>query len=139
MPPVGIPRLPFVPDPLRRIRVPDDIGDVTSVGLEADPGEAGMTRDAVERIWRSVERLYRSGVHPAIQLCLRREGHVVLDRAIGHARGNGPRDSRDGLHVDPVSTFTPFVIYSAAKAVTAVVAHMLDERRLIHIDDRVCE
>ncbi|MCP9489381.1 MAG: beta-lactamase family protein [Solirubrobacteraceae bacterium MAG38_C4-C5] len=33
-----------------------------------------MDRDGVERIWRGVEGLYRSGVHPAIQLCLRREG-----------------------------------------------------------------
>jgi CubicO group peptidase (beta-lactamase class C family) len=135
---VPIPRLPLVPDPLRRIRVPDDIASVTSVGAEADPRDGGMTRDDVERVWRSIERLYRSGVHPAIQLCLRRDGHVVLDRAIGHASGNGPGDKR-GTPAVPATTETPFAIFSSSKAITAVVAHMLDERRLIHLGDRVCE
>jgi CubicO group peptidase (beta-lactamase class C family) len=36
-------------------------------------------------------------------------------------------------------TETPFVIFSAAKAMTATVAHLLDERGHFHIDDRVCE
>ncbi len=30
------------------------------------------------------------GMHPAIQVCLRRNGKVILDRAIGHGWGNGP-------------------------------------------------
>jgi CubicO group peptidase (beta-lactamase class C family) len=34
---------------------------------------------------------------------------------------------------------TPFCISSASKAVTAVVAHLLAERGLIQIDDRVCD
>src|SRR3954453_23073450 len=87
-----------------------------------------MTREAVETIWEAAERVYRSGVHPALQLCLRREGVVVLDRTIGHAR-------RDEL----ATPETPFVIYSASKAITAVVAHLLDERGLIHLGDRVAE
>lgn len=112
-----VPRPPVGPDPLRRVKVPRDLATVTSVGEEDDPRAGGMDRDGVERIWRGVEGLYRSGVHPAIQLCLRREGRVVLDRAIGHAR--------PGV---PVTTGTPFLIYSAAKAVTAMVAHLLDQR-----------
>lgn len=140
MPRAPIPRLPLVPDPFRRIRVPDDLAAVTAAqtSLEADPRDVGMTRASVERIWRGVERLYRSGMHPAIALCLRRDGQVVLDRAIGHASGNGPRDDGEVSKV-PVTPDTPFVIFSAAKAVTAMVAHLLDERRLIHVGDRVCE
>jgi CubicO group peptidase (beta-lactamase class C family) len=135
-----VPRLPLVPDPLRRARVPRSLETVTSVReeWEVDPVEAGMTRDGVERIWSNVERLYRSGIHPAIQLCVRREGQVVIDRAIGHARGNGPDDPEDAPKV-PATPETPFVIYSAAKAVTATLAHLLDQRGLIHIDDRVSE
>jgi hypothetical protein len=83
------------PDPLRRVKVPRDLGPLITVGKESDPREAGMTRHAVERIWESVEKLYRSGMHPAIALCLRRQGVVVIDRAIGHARGNGPGDPED--------------------------------------------
>ena len=133
-----VPRLPFVPDPLRRVHVPRDLGAITAIGPEVDPAVGGMTRDGVERIWQAVERLYRSGVHPAIQLCLRRDGEVVLNRAIGHARGNGPGDDRDETPV-PVTTETPFVIYSAAKAVTATVAHLLDQQGKLHIADRVVE
>ena len=138
MPSIPIPRLPLVPDPLRRARVPRDLDSVTSFGEEVDPRDAGMTTDAVERIWSAIERLYRSGVHPAIALCLRREGYVVLDRAIGHARGNGPGDP-EGEPRELATPETPFVIFSASKAITAMVAHLLDERHLIHIDDRVCE
>jgi CubicO group peptidase (beta-lactamase class C family) len=82
--------------------------------------------------------LYRSGVHPAIQVCLRRNGHVVLDRAIGHASGNGPRDSRDTPKT-LAEPGTPFCVYSASKAITAVVVHLLDERRALHIGDRVSD
>src|SRR4051794_32640757 len=88
-----------------------------------------MSRDQVESIWASAERLYRSGMHPALQLCLRRRGQVVLDRALGHAKLGGPL----------AGTETPFVLFSASKAVTAVVAHLLDERGLIHLEDRVSE
>jgi CubicO group peptidase (beta-lactamase class C family) len=126
--PVGIPRPPVGPDPLRRIDIPSDLASVTTIGVEADPREGGMTREAVETIWEAAERVYRSGVHPALQLCLRREGVVVLDRTIGHAE--------PGVLA---TCETPFVIYSASKAITAVVAHLLDERGLIHLADRVAE
>jgi CubicO group peptidase (beta-lactamase class C family) len=134
----GIPRLPFVPDPLRRIKVPKDLEPLTSVADEVDPADGGMTRDSVEAIWAAVERLYRSGVHPAITVCVRREGAVVLDRAIGHERGNGPGDPDDAVRV-PARPETPFTIYSASKAIAATVAHILDGEGAIHLGDRVSE
>jgi CubicO group peptidase (beta-lactamase class C family) len=134
-----VPRLPLLGDPLRRIRVPASLEEVTSIGPEeVDAAEVGLPAGAVEQIWGGVERLYRSGMHPAIALCLRRQGEVVLDRAIGHARGNGPRDPADGPK-RLATPETPFVIYSASKAMTAMVVHLLDQRGLLHIDDRVCE
>ena len=134
-----IPRLPLVPDPLRRIRVPRDLGSVTARSDEASDLEAlGMTPVGIERIWARVERLYRSGFYPAIALCVRREGEVVLDRAIGHARGNGPADRKDSVRT-PVTPQTPFVIFSASKVMTTVVTHLLEERGLLHVGDRVCE
>lgn len=136
--PLQIPRLPIGPDPLRRIRVPKDLDEITDVGAEVDPADAGMTRDQVERMWAAVRRLYRSGVHPAVQLTVRRNGLVVLDRAIGHARGNGPGDGSEVPKV-PVTTQTPFVIFSTSKAITAMVAHLLDQRGELHVHDRVAE
>ena len=133
-----VPRLPLVPDPLRRIRVGDDLEAVTTVGREEpDPAVAGMRRESVRAIWDATVRLYRTGFYPAVTLCVMREGRVVLDRALGHARGNGPGE--DGVDAIPATPDTPFVIFSASKAVTATVAHLLDERGVIHLQDRVAE
>jgi CubicO group peptidase (beta-lactamase class C family) len=111
---------------------------VTTVGAEEEPSAGGLDEETVEHIWEGAMDLYKSGVHPGLQLCLRRNGKVLLDRAIGHARGNGPADSEDTPKV-PMTTETPACIYSASKAVTAMIIHLLDERRLLHIGDRVSE
>src|SRR5688500_3791196 len=95
----SIPRLPFVPDLLRRSRIPHDLASVTTVGEEERAGDGGLSDEMVDHIWEAATDLYRSGVHPALQLCLRRQGHVLLDRAIGHAHGNGPRDPEDAEKV----------------------------------------
>lgn len=127
-----------VPDPLRRARIPRDLDAVTAVADEADPTTVGMSVDNVEAIWESVRNLYRSGIHPAISLCVRREGEVVLDRAIGHARGNGPGDPQGGPSVQATPE-TPFCIFSASKGTTATLVHLLDERGLLHIGDPIAE
>ena len=133
-----IPRLPLIGDPLRRIRLPDDLDAATVAGPEADPTSVGLEPETIEQIWEAGLDLYRSGVHPALQLCLRREGAVVLDRAIGHARGNAPGANGDEPAV-AVSTDTPFCIYSTSKAVTAMVVHMLQDRGALEISDRVAD
>lgn len=133
-----MPRLPLVPDPLRRIRVPKDLDAVTTTAAEEDPTDVGMTRDNVEAIWESARNLYRTGVHPALTMCVRRHGAVVLDRAIGHARGNGPGDSADAEKV-LVTPETPLCIFSASKGVTAALIHLLDERGVLHVGDPVAE
>jgi CubicO group peptidase (beta-lactamase class C family) len=133
-----VPRLPLVPDPLRRIHVRRDLASITTTGPEADPAAVGLDSKSVEKIWRAARDLYRSGVHPALQLCLRRHGEVVVDRAIGHARGNGPSDGRDSERV-LATPDTPFCVFSASKAVTAMVVHKLHERGLLDISDRVAQ
>lgn len=119
-------------------RVPQSLASVTSVADEVDPRSVGVEREAITRIWHAAESLYRSGIHPAIQLCVRRKGEVILDRAIGHASGNGPDDPPNGKKV-VVTPETPFNLFSASKAVTAMVVHLLDQERLLHLDDPVCE
>ncbi len=135
---VSIPRVPGVPDPLRRIRVPGDLDSITTVG-EEEPAAAGdWDDDSVDRIWHSATDLYRSRVHPALQICVRRHGAVVLNRAIGHARGNGPRDDGDSEKV-AATPETPYCVYSASKAITAFVVHMLIERGVLDLDDPVAK
>lgn len=132
----SVPRVSGLPDPLRRIRLPDDLDSVTTMGNEADALCVGMSDEAVARIWDGAVALYRSGVHPAVQVCVRRDGEVVLDRAIGHARGNGPHDEPDADSVKATPQ-TPFLIYSGSKAITAFVVHRLDESGTLSIEDRV--
>jgi len=123
-----------------RCRVPEVLEEVTTIRGEREvkPRSLGVDAKAVERVWKAVERLYRSGIHPAIQLCVRRRGRVLIDRAIGHARGNGPGDP-DGAPKELARPDTPFNIFSASKAVTAMVIHWLDQRNLLRLDDPVCE
>lgn len=125
-------------DPFRRVWVPRDLATVTRVGDETPGIDVGLPSDAVERIWSEVEDLYRQGIHPAIALCLRRDGEVVLDRTIGHVRGNGPTDTR-ATPKEVATPATPFCIASASKAVTAMVVHLLDQRGELHVGDRVAE
>lgn len=112
-----------------------DLDAVTAVGAEA---HSGIDRVSVERIWQAVRHWYQAGMHPAIQLCLRHNGRIILDRAIGHGWGNGPADPPDAQQI-PVSTDTPFCVYSTAKAITTTVVHMLAERGFFSLDDRVCD
>jgi CubicO group peptidase (beta-lactamase class C family) len=125
-----------VPDPLRRVHVPRDLKSITTGAGEEDAEAVGMTERQVDRIWAAARDLYKSGVHPAVQLCLRREGRIVLNRAIGHARGNGPEDSRDTPKV-AATPDTPFCVYSTSKGISAMVIHLLQERGALDIQDRV--
>jgi len=123
-----------------RARVPADLDAVTRIRWEAEvaPPEVGVAPEARDRIWEAVRRLYGSGIHPAIGLCVRRDGAVLLDRTIGHVRGNGPRDAPDAPKI-VCSPDSPFGTLSASKAITAMMIHLLDQQNLIRLDDHVCE
>jgi CubicO group peptidase (beta-lactamase class C family) len=114
------------------------LAEVTSVSPEeVDPRSVDVDPAGVEAIWEGAQLLYRSGVHPALQLCVRRHGEVILDRALGHTRGNGPSDPPNARRVRATPE-TPFNIFSASKAITATVVHLLVERGEIDLDERAC-
>ncbi|MFZ1862868.1 MAG: serine hydrolase domain-containing protein [Polyangiales bacterium] len=103
---------------------------------ETDPRAVGLEKDAVDQIWASVVRFYKTGLHPAIALCVRRRGEIILDRAIGHARGNSPQDPEDA----PLVQATPDTLYnffSGSKTVTAMLIHLLQEAEQLHVDEPV--
>jgi CubicO group peptidase (beta-lactamase class C family) len=133
-----LPRLPLIPDPLGRIHVPRDLEQITTVADEVPPESVGLTERKVEQIWSAARGLFRSGVHPTLQLCVRRHGEVVIDRAIGHARGNGPNDDR-GTPKALATTETPFCVFSTSKGITAMVIHLLEERGALSIFDKVTD
>jgi CubicO group peptidase (beta-lactamase class C family) len=117
----------------RRCWVPTDPESVTSRGLENGADAAA------EQIWNDVVALYRSGMHPGIQVCIRHEGEVVVDRAIGFARGNLPGRWVDRDTALPMTVDTPVNLFSAAKAVSAMVVHKLEEMGAFGLDDRVAD
>lgn len=119
------------------IQVSRDLAAVTSFDprRETRSQDVDLIPEAAQKIWRSVEALYRSGLHPGIALTVRRRGRVILDRAIGHARGNGPEDV-DQPQV-PLRPDTPICLFSASKAITAMLAHKLVEQGKLRLDERV--
>lgn len=134
--------LRLVPAPLRRrlldgAEVPADLASVTTIARDEEhpPGSVGMTRDGVDAIWRAAERLYATGMHPGISLVLRRHGKVVLKRAIGHARGNGPDDLGEAPRL--MRPDTPICLFSASKAMAAMPLHLLSERKQLSLLDPV--
>ena len=122
---------------LRTLPVPADLGAVTDVGRigELAPESVGMRQDDVGAIWSCAEDLYCTGYYPALMLCIRRHGKIVLNRAIGHARGFGEPGGPD--IPEPVSTGTPACLYSASKAITAILIHKLADDGHVNLLDPV--
>ena len=117
-----------------RVRVPaGSLAALTTVGEEAPASSAGLTEAKVEKIIADLEGLYRSGAHPGLSFCLRKGGKVVLNRALGHARGNAPQAARSA-DKDLITPDTPVCLFSASKAVTAILAHKLAEEGGIKLD-----
>ncbi|MBF6366675.1 beta-lactamase family protein [Nocardia puris] len=120
------------------ITVADDLDAVTTRGHEDEPAAAGLDRAGVEAVWESVRDWYRLGTTPAIQLCVRRDGAVVLNRAIGHGWGNAPGDGPETEKV-LATPDTPFCGFSTAKGVSATVLAMLAEQGAFGMNDPMCE
>ncbi|UCF60121.1 MAG: beta-lactamase family protein, partial [Anaerolineaceae bacterium] len=67
----------------------------------------------------------RSGAFPGGQLVLRRNGKLVLNEAVGIARGLRPNEN---IPPAQVQTQTPFPVLSAGKPLAAIVIAMLEDR-----------
>jgi CubicO group peptidase (beta-lactamase class C family) len=117
------------------IVVPRELRPLISIDREGEvfSPRAGIACEDLREIWNAVQALYRSGAHPALSLCLRRRGQVVLNRSIGHASGGGPRDPREAPKI-LLTPETPVCLFSASKAVTAILVHKLAEDGGIDVD-----
>jgi CubicO group peptidase (beta-lactamase class C family) len=118
--------------------VPEDLDSVIQYDSqsEVNPESVGMSFKQRNAIWKATETLYKTGASPAITLCIRRKGQIVLNRAIGHARGNGPQDT---AHTPKVlaTPDTRICLFSASKVVTAMMIHLLDEMGEIDLLDPI--
>ena len=122
-----------------QVKLPEDISSVITYDPKAEtPGaDVGMSQKRINAIWKSVEGLYNTGMHPAITFCLRVKGQIVLNRAIGHASGNGPKD-RPETPKTLANPDTPICLFSLSKAITAMLIHLLVQRDQVHLMDPVC-
>ena len=98
---------------------------VTRFGAEASSSLAW------DGIWHDVEKLYATGLHPAIALNVSWQGRPVLDRTIGHVE-NEPRGPT--RHVATPDTL--FNLFSASKIVTATLVHALVDDGVLGLDMR---
>ncbi|MGH8562250.1 MAG: serine hydrolase domain-containing protein, partial [Nevskiales bacterium] len=130
----------FLPKATNFIEVPADLDPLTQIDHEGecDPCEVGLEPQQVTDIWQSVEDFYRTGLQPGISFALRRHGKLVLHRALGHARGNGPADPPEAGKL-PMQLDTPVCLFSASKAITAMLVHKLAEDGRIRLRDRVAD
>jgi CubicO group peptidase (beta-lactamase class C family) len=117
-----------------RVFDPDEV--TTKSHRETDPRGVGLRVEDVEAIWSSIVTFYKSGLHPAIAICMRRRGEIILDRAIGHARGNSPQDP-EGAPLVKATPDTLFNFFSGSKSVTAMLIHLLQEEDQLHVDEPV--
>lgn len=127
--------------PLARVSRLTSVTDVHNAhedrGPEIPELEAGLKHGSVAAMWDRMRALYATGVQPGMQLSISHQGKQVLDRSIGYARGNAPGDNpADAV---PLNCDTPVNLFSAAKAVTAMLVHKLAELGYYSIDDPVAK
>ncbi|RYZ30440.1 MAG: serine hydrolase, partial [Sphingobacteriales bacterium] len=56
--------------------MPKNLEPITRQQDEQPAEQGGMTTAQVNRIWRSVEGLYKTGNYPMVSICLRRQGQI---------------------------------------------------------------
>lgn len=117
---------------------PGELSQVININHEKEtsPEQADMTTEGANAIWNSVIELYNTGTQPAITFCLRRRGKIIFNRSIGYAKGNGPQDRRYAER-QLATPETPVCLFSASKAITALLMHMLAEDGAIDLLDPV--
>ena len=121
-----------------KVKVPDNLAGVLTIdhASEKFAEKSELRPKSQAAIWHAVERLYHSGAYPGLAFCMRRNGHIVFNRALGHARGNGPQEPPSAPQ-QLLTPDSPICLFSASKAVTAVLAHLLAEEGGIDLDKPV--
>lgn len=83
-----------------------------------------LDADGKESIWRAQRRLYTTGMNPAVSLHLHHKGEPVYHRALGY---KNPELGQ------PLTLDTPVCLFSASKAITALLIHHLVTHRELEL------
>lgn len=86
--------------------------------------------DMQRRVQQVIDRLVESGAERGLQVAVYRDGEQIVDAVAGVA---DPATGR------PVTSGTPFYCFSAGKAMTATIVHMLVERGVFGYDTPIAE
>jgi CubicO group peptidase (beta-lactamase class C family) len=98
---------------------------------QVDAGRAGMDPERVSRVVERFRHQQSVGVFPGGQLVVRRRGVLVVDEAVGIARGF--RDAEG----EPKQEFTPTLrscVFSAGKPLVAIATAMLEDVGAIELE-----
>ncbi|WP_165954381.1 serine hydrolase domain-containing protein [Seongchinamella unica] len=120
-----------VDNKLNRIAIPRDLDRIIHIDpAEVSPGDLGLTERSVDAIWGATLDLYRTGMHPMLGLCIRRGGQLLLNRTIGYQHGDAASEQAVVADLN-----TPVCLFSASKAISAMLVHLLAEQGKIHLMD----
>ena len=95
------------------------------------PESVNMDAGRLARVVEFFQSQQLSGAFPGGQLVVRRTGKLVLNDAVGIARGFRPSEPIPPVQVQPQ---TPFPVLSAGKPLAAVAIAMLEDRGALDVD-----
>ncbi len=104
--------------------------------MAVNPALVNMDPDALSTVVEMFRHQHARGAFPGGQLIIRRHGKMVLNLAIGLARGLRASDEAGSMDVEAE---TAFPVYSAGKPLFAIAIAMLEERGLIQLEAPISE
>lgn len=103
---------------------------------EVAPAEVGINKNKLDRAVSLFENQHARGAFPGGQMVVRRNGKVVVNKAIGVACGVGISEGIPPMKVRPN---TPFAALSTGKPLAAVAVAMLEERGMLDVEAPIAE
>ncbi|HSG16185.1 MAG TPA: serine hydrolase domain-containing protein [Anaerolineae bacterium] len=107
-----------------------------SILVAVEPEAAGMNGQRLAKVIDLFRRQQASGAFPGGQLVARRGGQLVVDEAVGIARGFRVDEPTPPM---PVRPSTPFPVLSAGKPLAAIVIALLEERGQLDVEAPIAE
>jgi CubicO group peptidase (beta-lactamase class C family) len=96
-----------------------------------DPRTVDINPDRLAKVVKHFQRQQTSGAFPGGQLVLRRHGKLVLNEALGIARGFRSNEAQPPMAVQPQ---TPFAVLSVGKPLAAIAIALLEDRGMLDIE-----
>lgn len=101
-----------------------------------EPNSVGINEDELAKVVERFRDQQLTGAFPGGQLVVRRHKKLVLNMALGIARGFRPGELISHM---PVSPKTSFPLFSAGKPLAAVVIALLEDRGVLDIHAPIAE